>query len=249
MTHLIRAELLKIRSIRSFWWTVASVLAFVPVSVALAVESAGSRGNAGLETSEGFRNVVAAASSGGVLVLIIGIAMIAGEFRFNTVTSTFLVTPNRNRVMAAKLAASAIVGVAIGIVASVLTLAISLPWLSARHVDLTAHSSDITLVLVGGIAATAIGGPVGIGIGAMLRNQTLAVTATLVWVLLIEQILAAFSPGVGQWFPGSAASALSSVSPVSGSALPLWAAALVCAGYGLAFSAIGNRALQLRDIT
>lgn len=248
MTHLIRAELLKVCSIRTFWWTVAAALAFVPVSIALAMESAGSNGNAGLETSEGFRNVLAAVSSGGILVILIGIVMVAGEFRFNTVTSTFLVTPQRTRVVGAKLAASAIVGVAIGIVASVLTVAISLPWLSSRHVDLVAHGSDIALVLLGGIAATAIGGPVGVGIGSMLTNQTLAVTATLIWVLLVEQTLSAFSPGVAQWFPGGAASAMSGVSPASGSALPLWAGGLVFAGYGLAFSAAGNRFLGLRDI-
>ena len=249
MTQLIRAELLKVRSIRTFWWTVAATLAFVPVSIALAVASAGSNGKAGLETTEGFRNVLAAASSGGVLVLIIGIVMVAGEFRFNTVTSTFLVTPDRTRVVSAKLAASAILGVAIGILASALTLVISLPWLSSRHVDLAAHGSDIALVLLGGIGATAIGGPVGVGIGAMLTNQTLAVTATLIWVLLVEQLLAAFSPGVARWFPGGAASAMSGVSPASGSALPLWAGALVFAGYGLVFSAVGSRFLRWRDIT
>ena len=118
MTRLIRAELLKVRSIRTFWWAVAAALAFVPVSIALAIGSAGSDGNASLESSEGFRNVLAAASSGGILVMIIGIMMVAGEFRFNTVTSTFLATPDRTRVVSAKLAASAILGVAIGILAS-----------------------------------------------------------------------------------------------------------------------------------
>jgi hypothetical protein len=249
MTRLIRAELLKVRSIRTFWWAVAAALAFVPVSIALAIGSAGIDGNASLESSEGFRNVLAAASSGGILVMIIGIMMVAGEFRFNTVTSTFLVTPDRTRVVSAKLAASAIVGVAIGMVASALTVAISLPWLSSRHVDLAAHGSDIAFVLLGGIAATAIGGPVGVGIGAMLTNQTLAVTATLIWVLLVEQMLAAFSPGVARWFPGGAASAMSGVRSVSGSALPLWAGALVFAGYGLVFSAAGTRFLRSRDIT
>jgi hypothetical protein len=53
----------------------------------------------------------------------------------------------------------------------------------------------------------------------MLTNQTLAVTATLIWVLRVEEMLAAFSGG-----------------------------ALVFAGYGLVFSAAGNRLLRSRDI-
>jgi ABC-2 type transport system permease protein len=70
-----------------------------------------------------------------MLVVRIGIMVMAGEFRFNTITSTFLVTPERKRVVAAKLAASSLVGVAIAAVSSLLTLAIALPWLASRHVD------------------------------------------------------------------------------------------------------------------
>ena len=145
MNTLIRAELVKLRSLRSFWWTVATTLAFVPVSIAISIH--GGAGSPGIETTEGFRNVIAAASSGGVLMLIIGILMMAGEFRHNTITSTLLITPDRKRVVGAKLAASGIVGVAVGIVASLLTLAVALPWLAQRNVDLGSHGADIFLVL------------------------------------------------------------------------------------------------------
>ena len=130
---------------------------------------------------------MAAASSGGVLMLVIGILMIAGEFRHNTITSTFLVTPDRKRVVGAKLAASAIVGVAIGIVASLLTLAIALPWLSRASSISARTARDILVVLAGGIAATAIGGLDGSRLGALMTNQTVAVTATLVWVFVVER--------------------------------------------------------------
>jgi len=43
MSDLIRAELLKLRTTRTFWGNVAAALAFVPVSVALAVESGSTR--------------------------------------------------------------------------------------------------------------------------------------------------------------------------------------------------------------
>ena len=41
MTHLIRAELLKLRTTRMFWGNVIAVLAFVPSGVALAMTAAG----------------------------------------------------------------------------------------------------------------------------------------------------------------------------------------------------------------
>src|SRR5206468_105805 len=139
MRALIRAELLKINTLRSFWWTVAATIAFVPLSVLLAITGSGNKNAASLDSTEGFRNVIAAASSGGVLMIIIGIFVIAGEFRFNTITSTFLITPDRRRVIAAKLAAASLVGVGVAVANAILTLAIALPWLSARHVELGSH--------------------------------------------------------------------------------------------------------------
>jgi ABC-2 type transport system permease protein len=246
MNTLIRAELMKLRTLRSFWWTVAATLAFVPVSIAIAIH--GGSGRPGVETTEGFRNVMAAASSGGVLMLVIGILMTAGEFRHNTITSTLLVTPDRKRVVGAKLAASGIVGVAIGVVASLLTLAIALPWLAQRDVALGAHGTDILVVLAGGIAATALGALMGVGLGALMPNQTVAVTATLVWVFVVETLLGSFASGIGRFFPGAAASAMSSVSPPSGDALPFWIAALLFAGYALVVAEAGTRLIVHRDI-
>jgi ABC-2 type transport system permease protein len=245
-TH-IRAELGKLRTLRSFWWTVAATLAFVPVSIAIAMNGGGDA--PALDTTEGFRNVMAAASSGGVLMLIIGILMTAGEFRHGTITSTLLITPDRKRMIGAKLASSAIVGAALGVAASVLTLAIALPWLAQRDIDLGAHGTDILIVLAGGIAATALGAVMGVGLGALMTNQTLAVTATLVWVFVVESLLAAFAPGVGRFFPGGAVSAMSSVAPPSGDALPVWIAGLLVAGYALVAAEAGSRLVARRDIT
>ena len=249
MNNLIRAELLKLRTTRTFWWSVVAALAFVPVSIALAIAKIGTPSGTSLASAEGFRNVIAAASSGGVLVLLIGIVIMAGEFRFNTVTSTFLITPERKRVVGAKLAASSLVGLGIALVSSLLTLAIALPWLASRHVDLASHSSDIAIVLLGGIAATAIFGVVGVGVGSLVTNQTLAVTVTLTWLLLVEAMVVNLAPGLGRWLPGGAAAAMSGTATYSSNLLPVGAAALLFAAYGVAFAAAGSRFVLRRDIT
>jgi hypothetical protein len=247
MNNLIRAELLKLRTLRMFWWSVVAALAFVPVSVALSIEA--SPTNISLDSTDGLRNVFSAASSGGVLVLLIGIVLMAGEFRFNTVTSTFLVTPDRKRVVAAKLAASSLVGAGLGVLTSGITLAVALPWLASRHVDVASHSTDVVIVLLGGIAATTIGAMVGVGVGALVTNQTLAITVALTWTLLLESMLVNFAPGVGRWLPGGAAGAMSGVTTANGGQLPMWGAALLFAGYGLAFAAAGSRFVVRRDIS
>jgi ABC-2 type transport system permease protein len=250
MSASIRAELLKLHTVRMFWWTVAATVAFVPVSVLLAITNAGNRRAVNLDSTDAFRNVIASASSGGVLMIIIGIFILAGEFRFNTITSTFLTTPDRRRVIGAKLTAAFLVGIAVAVANATLTLAIALPWLSTRHVDLSSHIGDIVVVLAGATASTAISGLVGVGIGALLTNQTLAITVTLVWLFVLETMLTSFASDFGKWLPGAAASAMSGVTRAGDTnALSMWGAAVLFTAYGLAFAALGTRLIARRDIS
>jgi hypothetical protein len=249
MNKLIRAELLKLGTIRMFWWTTVATLAFVPAGIAFAILGSGHNGAASLDSTEGFRNAIGGGSTGGVLLIIIGIVVIAGEFRFNTITSTFLITPHRRQVVGAKLVTSALVGIGVGIATSLLTVAIALPWLLSRHVDLGSHFGDITIVLLGSIGSTALGGLLGLGVGSMITNQTAAITIALVWIFVVGAMFSNFATGVGRWLPGGAAGAMTGIPPASGTLLPMWTAALVLTGYGLAFSAIGARLLVRRDIS
>jgi ABC-2 type transport system permease protein len=249
MNHLIRAELLKLRTTRMLYFNAVAVLAFVPLSVANSVLSAGDSGaGPALTTSEGLRNVISAGSSGSLVLLMLGVLIMAGEFRHNTATATFLISPDRGQVVRAKLVATSIVGVVLALAASVLTLAIALPWLASKHIDVDVLSGDVVAVLLGGIAATALFALIGVGVGAMVRNQTAAIAGAAVWVLVVEGLLVSFAPDVGRWLPGGAASALSGVATANGSLLPMWGAALLLALYGLTFAAAGTRFVLQRDI-
>jgi hypothetical protein len=248
MRCLIHAELLKMRTARTFYGYALAALAFVPASVALAISTAGQPGSAALNSSEGVRHVMASAWSGGSIVLILGIMLVTGEFRHSTVTSTFLVSPDRRRVVAAKLAAAGGVGLTIAAVAAALTLATAVPWLAAKDVHVSIVSADVGVVLLGVMAATALYALVGVGVGALIRNQTAALTVALVWTFLVEALLVSLVPAVGRWLPGGAASALTFTPAVHGGLLPIWGAALVLIGYGLTFAAAGTQLLVRRDI-
>jgi ABC-2 type transport system permease protein len=88
---------------------------------------------------------------------------------------------------------------------------------------------------------------VGVGVGALVTNQTLAVTVTLTWSLLIEGMVVNLAPGLGRWLPGGAAGAMSGAATYS-NLLPIWAAAILFAGYSLALAAAGTRSVRRRDI-
>jgi ABC-2 type transport system permease protein len=245
MKNLVRAELLKMRTLRSFWWTAAAVLISVPILIASNIAMADDiQGR--LNTSAGVRNVFSAASSG--LMLIVGILVMAGEFRRSTAASTFLGTPARARIVQAKVIAGSLVGIAFGVVAGVVALAVGLPWLDAKGVDLAAHVDDIALSLLGSFIATALYALVGVGVGVLIRNQTVAVSVALGWVFVVESVVLAFVDALGRWLPGGAAAALSGANSGDLHLLPMWAGALLFTAYGLAFAAAGAQLITRRDV-
>ena len=80
MRNLVYAEFLKLRTTRSFAYSALAAMAFVPITLAISILTAGNDGaGPALDTSEGVRQVFSAASSGTIIVLIIGIIVMAGE--------------------------------------------------------------------------------------------------------------------------------------------------------------------------
>ena len=247
MSRLIRAEPLKLTTTRSFWVCVLLPLALVPLIIAQTILGPGT--GVTLDSSEGVRRVIAAASSGTTMLVVIGILVMAGEFRHNTATATFLITPDRKRVALAKLGAGALVGIAIAAAAAIVTLAVALPWLSAKGVDVGAYTGDIAIVILGALTATALSAIIGVGLGAILRNQTHAITLALVWMLTVETLLMSTAPEIYRWLPGGASNAMTPTVTLKGGLLPMWAGALLLAAYALAFATAGTRRIAHRDIT
>ncbi len=247
MRNLINAELLKLRTTRAFWAYVASIVVFVPVSIVLSI-TVGNDQNP-LTTSDGIRGVFSAASSGGLMAVLLGITMSAGEFRNNTATPTFLITPDRRRVMAAKVLAGGLLGGVLAVVSAILTVAVATPWLHARGIDVDLLSADVISPIAGALLSVALSVVFGIGIGGVIHNQTIAITVLVVWTSVIEALLTGFVPEVGRWLPTGAASALGGTWTIEGGLLPFWAAALVLTGYCASAAAVGTHLITRKDMT
>lgn len=248
MTTLVRAELRKLVTVRMAFILLGAMVAMVALQVVATVLTAGeAEGTFGLDTREGVRTVFGAAWAGAILVLVLGILAVAGEFRHGTITSTFLVTPERFRVVIAKLVAYFLVGLSFGAVGLLLTLAIAVPWLAIKDVSYSA--SDVVAVATGSLLATALYGVLGVGVGALVRNQAAAITVAVVWTFVVESILVALLPEVGKWGPGGAATALAGGASTEGDLLVPWAAGLLLALYGIGLAAVGTRLVIRRDIT
>ncbi|WP_424532234.1 ABC transporter permease [Sphaerisporangium viridialbum] len=250
MIRLVRAELLKVFTTRMVWGMLALSLCFTAIGlVALSVLSGGP-GAPALTEPDGVRNLFSQAGSGLVFAFVIGTLMITGEYRFQTITYTFLVTPRRERVIAAKLMTCAVVGLLFGLAGIVLAFAVGIPALLIKGASLSLIGGDVARVCAGVAAAMALYTILGLALGSLLRNQVAAIVVGVAWVYVLESLLVALLPSVGKWLPGGAAQAVYGVSsPLGGDYLPAWAGAALLVGYAAAFAIVASATTIRRDIT
>ena len=249
MTRLVHAELLKLWTTRTARVLLALAAAGTAALTVVVLTFAGRPGQPALG-DDALRQLVLAPNGPLTLAaLVLGILGMAGEFRHGTATPTFLVTPVRGRVVAAKLVAAVAAGLAIALVAAAVVLAIALPWLPAKGVHATVADPGLGARVAGLAAAVALFAVLGTGLGALLRNQFAAVIVGLLWWQgSIEQLLVGTlgRPGLERWLPDGAALALTA--PGDGT-LPMWAGGLVFAAYGLVLALLGGRLVVRRDLT
>jgi len=250
MRRLVRAEFLKLRVTRLFLGTVAAVpIVCTLVTIAVVVGSAGHEGNAPLGPRSLAEAIGAPASIVTAVALLLGVLGVAGEYRHQTITTTFLAAPDRRAVVAAKLVTHAIVGLAIASVAVALTAAIAVPWL--HRADVAVHvDGDVVRVAAGFILSTALYGALGVAIGALVHNQTAAVATVLLWLLAIEGLIGNVfrSAAFLQWLPVAAGRAMVRLDSADGS-LPAWGAAPVFASYVIVLAGAASRLVTVRDVT
>ncbi len=248
MTGLLRAELLKIRSTRMWWGLLVGALVFVAIQVVALILVSGQQGAPSLDQVSTVRTIWASAGTGSTFALVLGILGMTTEYRHMTITSTFLATPRRGRVIAAKLVAHAAFGVVFGVVCVALTAALAVPLLAMKGAA-TIPTSTILQVLGAAVVGVAVYAVVGVGVGSFVRNQVAAIVAALVWVFLVESLIISLLPQVGKWLPGGAANAMMQATSTRGNLLEPWAGGLLFLAYGLAFAALAAVTTQRRDIT
>ena len=249
MNRLIHTELLKQRTTRtSLVGVIAAPLVAGLVTLAN-LTAAGTQGNEPLGPDT---LVAVIGASSGVITLIavvLGVLGMTGEYRHQTITTTFLASPRRRDVVIAKLAAHSLTGAAMGVLSIAVSVTIAIPWLLANGVDVNADPRALR-VAVGVVVSTALYGSLGVSIGALLRNQTAAAAAVLVWLLAVEGLIGDLlgRSALLQWHPAAAGSALVQAGPTADT-LALPTAAAVFTAYVAVFALAGIRFTLDRDIS
>lgn len=257
MARLIHVELLKLRTTRLNWGLLATAAA---VTAVFAVLNATRDKNAPINTASGLNTEVLVGVWALLLSLIFGVVTASNEFRHSTATLTYLATPRRNRVLAAKAIAVACGGAAFGLAGGVIATGIGLIYVAARSFHLALGAATLTRYAVGYVVAAALLAVIGCGVGSIIRSQVAAITVVFVWAMIIESVLGGQFHAVRAYLPYAAATTLagarigysmfqSGTGASAGTPLPFAAAVALLAGLATLLCTVAARTTVARDVS
>ena len=258
--NLIKAELLKlVYARRNYGLLLASIAisvlgaAFSPYAMSKLTTLMPNP----LGTADAIDGIYAKALGGYMFTLILGVIIMASEFNQHTAISTYLAAPKRYQPLLAKLIVAAAAGAIVNFIATWVGMgsaAIALsfyPDAATPHDYIWLDYSAVSL-LTGAVLAL-----IGVGIGSLIRNQNAAVTTGLIWIFLVDRILALLFTDVGKWLPTGLITAMMNlkldvkaqgISINTADYLEPWPAAGMLLLYGVVFAVISLVTSSRRDI-
>lgn len=251
----LRAEVRKLLTTQVLFWLTALAVGLSAL-IACLISGFSQPGDAGTPGSplDGVLN--AAVGFGSLVAAVLGVIGITGEYRHLTVTPTFLSVPRRGTVVLSKLVTYLLTALLLGVLCVGVSLAIAGPWLGSKDFPVDVGGDTTRRIIVGGIVVVAIYGIIGVGVGALLRNQVAAVVGIVIYLFVAEPILSVI-PTVQKaypYLPGGAASAVTqSPDPTQQNPgvdlLEPWQGGLLLLAYGLVFAVLGWLLTTRRDVS
>lgn len=253
------------------WWvllvTMAGYMAFLGAVMAffLTAEGGATTGPTGepappLDPVTAARTIYTLAPTlGYVFPVVVGALAVTSEYRYMTITPTFLAEPRRTTVLVAKLLSSLPVGLVFGVVGTLSTVAAGAGVLALRGEPTALGDGEVLRTIGLSVLVLAVWTLVGVGFGSALTHQVAAIVTLLAFTQLVEPtlrlVMGVVEPlaGLAKWLPGAAGEAVTGVSFYSSTGLndllPWWQGLLVLLGYGLVLAAVGRVTSLRRDIT
>lgn len=199
--NLLRAELIKFRSLASVWWLLAISLGLGLAMAALM----GSFLNEMPPTTAGSHEIVLGPLFTGLSLLLIWVATIVactGEYRQGTIRNAFSMRPRRWDVYLGK----TVFYVLFTVIASIVVLFATylLAFAISGNSDLAPWNGDVLGVFGKALVYAAIGTLPMIGASFLLRNGAGTIVLVVAWTQVIEglvDIIPKVGTDIGKWMP------------------------------------------------
>lgn len=248
MTDLVRSEFRKVTGTRLALGLLVGVVAIVMLALGFTLwgpagpEMQAQGVSSSVETSADVIGILGVTSIVGVFALVFGVVFATAEYRHQTASTTFLAEPRRWRVGIAKLVAVGTVAVIYATVTLGLALVVLAVHATTEGTSLPLDG-DVWTFLGMSVAAVVVNAVLGVGVGAALRSQVGAIVAVLVWLFVVESLVAGLVPALARWTPFAATNGMTVLDgdPTMG------VATTVALGYALVAVAAGTWRTERRD--
>ena len=247
---ILRSEWIKLRSLRSTWWSFGIIFA---IQVGMAVLFSLTAGDRFSEISgEAATNAAVSVTTVGLIfgqlvIAVLGVLVISGEYATGQIRSSFMAVPNRLPVLAAKAVVFSIATFVVTLVSIVVAYLVTMPILAGVGVKANPLDGALWLHFIGAAGFLVMIGLISLGIGATLRSTPGGIAASLGLLLVAPTILAvipaAWANTLAGWTPSSAGQGMY----YWGMTFEPWQALLVMLGWVAVFMTAAAVLMKRRD--
>jgi ABC-2 type transport system permease protein len=265
-TRALRVEFRKLVTTRTWWALGTAMVIYVVGLSALATWSftltpqGSSTSTLSLDDRTGLQTVYTLAITlGYAFPAVLGVLIVTTEYRYRTLTSSFLALPGRSAMLAAKF----VIALATGLLLALVTVTAATASIAAV-LAATGHSTglddpQVRSTIARSVAAFALWAGVGVGFGSVIRNQVGAVVAVIATSQLVEPLLRVglsaweATRDIAKFLPGAASDGFAGASIYTigqqRALLPPAQGGLVLATYAVLLTWTGIAANARRDVT
>jgi hypothetical protein len=130
------------------------------------------------------------------VLMVLAALMVSVEYRYKTIGTTFMVTPQRSVVLLAKMAIAVAVALVIGLLAIVCST-LAFQALGGRALDAFDPTSGLAVRMYATVPAVAmVSAAMAAAVASLTRNSVVAVVLVVAWPSIGEPLLT-FVPGIG----------------------------------------------------
>lgn len=251
----LRAELTKLRTVRSTMWSFLVTLALTIGLGALFCAARVARWDR-LGAGARFGFDAAGFSLNGLFLAqlaigVLGVLVMSSEYATGQIRATFGATPQRLLVLASKVLVFTSVTFVVGLVACLAAFGIGQSIFVSKHAGVSLSDPSVLRAVIGGALYLTVLGAFSIALGAILR-RTAGAIAALVGILLILPILTEFLPSpwnddIRKFLPSEAGRGIFHVFSNRSADFGPWAGFALFCGYTAILLVIASVLLSRRD--
>jgi ABC-2 type transport system permease protein len=225
LTQALRAEWIKLWSVRSTSWTMVALVA-LGVGLTALVCATSADWLASAEADESPTSFI----TWGMMIaqltaVVLGVLVMSSEYSSGMIRTTFAATPKRGTVLVAKSVVLTSVLFVAGTVTAVLGYLAGNYFLDAEGVGVP-WTDTVTRALVGNGLYLAMLGLFSLALAVLLRHTAGAISIGLALIFVVGNLVVLVPGAAGEWLeklmPGNAGSAIANVTPFNPNLLGPW---------------------------